>query len=226
MSASLHLAHWTVPLIRAECSKAYREYIKRRTKQYQDWFAAHPESKAPDHSYKAKDMATALPSGWSGVGDLLPGGERHLHYRSGKSSQILALGLLGAGARLDPSLDWLFRGLGPVRSPAARPPKLVFDRRNGVRRRLDLRLAGLPLPHRGPRRRANSQLAEDELVCRWHAGQPLVEIGNGLGLTLGQVRGMVKRLRATGVAVPYRTPQRRAPRGGDGIDELRRRVES
>src|SRR4051794_32688394 len=127
MSESLHLAQWTGPLIRAECSKAYGEYVKRRTKQYQAWFAAHPELKDPDHSYKAKDMATALPSRWSGLGDLLPGSERHLHYRSGKSSQVLALGLLGAGARLDPSLGWLFRGLGPVRSPAARPPKLVFE---------------------------------------------------------------------------------------------------
>jgi hypothetical protein len=127
MSESLHLAQWTGPLIRAECSQAYREYLERRTQQYQRWFAAHSELKDPGHSYKAKDMATALPSGWSALGDLLPARERHLHYRSGKSSQILALGLLGAGARLDPSLDWLFRGLGPVRSPAARPPKLVFE---------------------------------------------------------------------------------------------------
>ena len=50
----------------------------------------------------------ALPeSEWAGLADLLPVSERHRHNLSGNSSQVVALGLLGVGAKRDPSLSWL-----------------------------------------------------------------------------------------------------------------------
>ena len=129
MTEGLHLANWTGPLIRAECGKAYRRYVADRTQQYVDWFAAHKPLKDPRHRYKAKDLASALPRGWGRLGDQLPVAERHLHFRSGKSSQVLALGLLGVAAKRDPTLQWLFGGLGSVRSPASPVPKLRFEYR-------------------------------------------------------------------------------------------------
>jgi hypothetical protein len=53
--------------------------------------------------------------------------ERHRHHLSGNSSQVLALGLLGVAAKRDPSLDWLWNGLGPLPPAAGRSPAWQFE---------------------------------------------------------------------------------------------------
>lgn len=60
--------------------------------------------------------------GSSGLADLIPAGLRHRHHLSGNSSQILALALLGAAARLDPSHDWLWEAFSPLQPAKSKPP--------------------------------------------------------------------------------------------------------
>jgi hypothetical protein len=124
-----HLANWTGPKIAAECSSTYNAYRAAKTDSYRAYFAAHHELRDEHHEYKARDLATALPEDWAGLADYLPAAERQRHHLSGNSSQVLALGLLGVGVRLDPSLLWLWDALSPLppaRSPA---PSCQFEAR-------------------------------------------------------------------------------------------------
>jgi hypothetical protein len=129
MFATAHLANWSGPRIDAECAVKHRAYRARRTSSYQTYFAAHVEIKDEHHAYKAKDLATALPDGWGKLTAALPVSERHKEHLSGNSSQVLALGLLGVAAQRDPSLVWLWEGLGPLPPPAAPHPGYQFERK-------------------------------------------------------------------------------------------------
>jgi hypothetical protein len=107
MSAPASLYDWTKPALHKACNAAYRAYYAAKTDRAKAYFAAYPELKDPGHDYKAKDITAALPPGWAELAGLIPDGLRHRHHLSGNSSQILALALLGAAARLDPSHDYL-----------------------------------------------------------------------------------------------------------------------
>lgn len=122
-----HLSHWTGPQVTAECRTAHNAYKAAKTESYRAYFTAYPHLKAVDHAYKAVDLAAALPDDWAGLADQLPATERHRQHLSGNSSQVLALGLLGASAKLDPSLNWLWDALGPL-PPATDPfPSASFE---------------------------------------------------------------------------------------------------
>ncbi len=91
---------------------------------YASYFAAHPEF-AGEHPVKAKDLGAALPPGADFLAEFLPEKLRHLHHLSGRSSQVLALSLLGLAWRRDPSLRWLevaltLPGLFKSTAPSAR----------------------------------------------------------------------------------------------------------
>jgi hypothetical protein len=129
LAASPHLADWTGPEVIAECRVAYNAYRAAKTESYRAYFAAKPHLRADDHPYKARDLAAALPDGWVGLADLLPVSERHRHHLSGNSSQVLALGLLGVAARLDPSLAWLWNALAPLPPAQASLPAWTFERK-------------------------------------------------------------------------------------------------
>jgi hypothetical protein len=119
MPRSPHLATWTGPEIFQECRAAYRAYASAKTESYRAYFVAHPELKDEHHPYKARDLVAALPEEWAGLEQHLLLAERHRHHLSGNSSQVLALGLLGVGARLNPQLSWLWEGLGSAGSVPA-----------------------------------------------------------------------------------------------------------
>ena len=124
---SAHLAGWTGPKVIAECRKAYNVYRSAKTESYRAYFTANPHLKADDHPYKAANLEAALPDGWGGLAEQLRKSDRHRHHLSGNSSQILALGLLGVGTKIDPSLHWLWDALGPL-PPAADPlPDASFE---------------------------------------------------------------------------------------------------
>lgn len=131
MPTSAHLATWTGPEIFQECRTAYGAYAKAKTESYRAYFAAHGELKDEHHPYKARDLAAALPEDWAGLEQYLPVAERHRHHLSGNSSQVLALGLLGVAARLDPQLSWLWEGLSSERplppSAATSVPTCGFE---------------------------------------------------------------------------------------------------
>lgn len=129
MFAAAHLANWSGPRIAAECGAAHSAYRAQRTGSYQRYFAANAHLKDEHHSYKAKDLEAALPDGWSELAEALPVRERHKEHLSGNSSQVLALGLLGVAAHRDPSLVWLWEGLGPLPPPADSHPRHQFERK-------------------------------------------------------------------------------------------------
>ena len=109
-NATIPLDHWTSRAIDHECRTAYRQYEKTRCLQYIKYFDRHPELRCPRQSHSARSLAAALPPGWGEqLETLIPRNAWHVHARSGKSSQTLALALLGSAARLDPSLRWFWR---------------------------------------------------------------------------------------------------------------------
>ncbi len=118
------LADWTKPRIDAACSAEHGRYVAELANHYRHYFDAHPELRG-SHSYSAKDLETALPSGWKELSNWLPREKRHRHFRSGKSSQVLALGLLGPASKRDPSLAWLSLVLGSEIGTLTSPP--IFE---------------------------------------------------------------------------------------------------
>ena len=120
MSSPLYM--WTSQAIREQCGEAYNVYKREKTERAKAYFAEHPELRDPEHEYKAKNIAAALPPGWEGLAELIPPKLRHRHFRSGNSSQMLALALLGASRTLDPSHQWLWQAFGTLPSPAHQPP--------------------------------------------------------------------------------------------------------
>lgn len=124
---SAHLADWTGAAVTAECRKAYNAYKAAKTDSYRAYFTTNVHLKAADHAYKASDLTAALPDDWGGLAELLPKSERHLHHLSGNSSQLIALGLLGVAAKLDPSLSWLWDALGPLPPATTSLPKHSFE---------------------------------------------------------------------------------------------------
>lgn len=133
MSTPADLANWTGPEVFAECADAYKRYRAAKTESYRAYFNAHRELRDEHHEYKAHDLVSALPEGWAELAQYLPERERHRHHLSGNSSQVLALGLLGVGAKLGPSLSWLWDTLGSDTlppTPTVTPlPRWEFEHR-------------------------------------------------------------------------------------------------
>jgi hypothetical protein len=122
------LCCWTHEAIEAECAQPYGRYRAELDAHYRDYFAARPQL-ASDHPLKARDLATALPAGFDWLGEYLPERHRHRHYLSGRSSQTLALGLLGPAWRKEPTLEWLFSVLAVRPAPLTNPiPVAGFER--------------------------------------------------------------------------------------------------
>lgn len=123
-----YLGDWNGVRIADECEADYARYRAAKTDSYQAYFDANPHLKAADHAYKAADLPAALPEGWEELGDLLPKKERHRHYLSGNSSQVLGLAVFGAAGRLAPDHDWLWNALSPI-PPRQSIPRTQFEKR-------------------------------------------------------------------------------------------------
>lgn len=126
---ALSLTDWTTKAINRECSSAYHRYEKTRRQQYVAYFARHPDLRCPQHAHSAKSLAAALPFGCEELQMLIPRHAWHVHARSGKSSQMLALALLGSAARLDSSLGWFWRTFSLPTPSSAQHPTFAFERR-------------------------------------------------------------------------------------------------
>ena len=121
--ASPALEEWSRADIDAECGRAWRSYDRRLDAHYARYFEAHPEL-AGGQRFSARDIGAALPPGWEELARGVPDDAWERRHLSGKSSQTLAVGLLGVGARRDPSLAWLFDALG---IPGTDVPRLEFE---------------------------------------------------------------------------------------------------
>lgn len=108
----MQLSSWSKVSASAACGKAWRRYTKELAEHYTSYFKAHQDLAADDHAYSARDTAAALPASWGHLGEkVAPPKQFHVWHRSGKSSQVLALGLLGVAEECDDSLDWFWQGL-------------------------------------------------------------------------------------------------------------------
>ena len=120
---SLDLASWDADKAATETRKVQNRYESERRQHYVRYFDEHPELRG-DHPLKARDLAVALPEGWAELAELLPESRRHRHHLSGKSSQVLGLGIIEAASRADPSIRWLFDVLEPA-LPSPKEPITV-----------------------------------------------------------------------------------------------------
>jgi hypothetical protein len=122
------LGAWPRAAIDAACQPAWRRYDRRLGARYERYFEEHPEL-AGEQRISARDYAGALPPGWDELVDEVPDDARHSQHLSGKSSQTLAVGLLGVAARKDPSLGWLWDALGPLPPAGSETPRIEFEHR-------------------------------------------------------------------------------------------------
>ena len=102
---------WTSALINAECRSSYRKYEKLLIKHYSAYYERHSNLRCARHAYSARSLSAALPDGYAALRQLLPPRSTHIHARSARSSQSLALALLGCAADRDPSLRWFWKAL-------------------------------------------------------------------------------------------------------------------
>ncbi len=120
------LAGWSRVEVDAECARQWRAYDKDLTEHYKRYFGEHDDLRG-EQEHSARDLAAALPPSWGALGDLVAGGEWHRWHLSGKSSQTLAVGLLGQSARLDPTLSWLWDALSPLPPAGDHSPQIDFE---------------------------------------------------------------------------------------------------
>ena len=125
--ARSHLRDWTYDQIHRECSKEYGRYRAALNARYKNYFEEHQEL-AGFHPQLAASFEQAMPPNMGSLAANISAKGRHRHHLSGKSSQALGLGLLGAAVHFDPSLHWLERVLSPVApfSPSD-PPRVFFE---------------------------------------------------------------------------------------------------
>jgi hypothetical protein len=112
-----YLGDWTFAQIHQECAAIYATYRSGLDARYKAYFAANP-TVAGNHPQLAASFESAMPPGMEGLAAQIPSGLRHRHHLSGKSSQGLGLGLLGAACVREPFLGWFEDVLS--RSPLSR----------------------------------------------------------------------------------------------------------
>jgi hypothetical protein len=110
-TSATDLEHWTKKQIDAACGRAYGAYEQELKAHYIDYFSRRPTLRCRRHAYSAATLAVALPPGWEHLQRLMPAHAFHRYARSERSSQLLALALLGSCSVEDPSLGWLSRVL-------------------------------------------------------------------------------------------------------------------
>ena len=122
------LAEWSPERVDGECRRAYAAYETEIRRHYTAYFADNRHLRCPRHSYSAATIAAALPPGWEHLQRLIPPDAFHRYARSGRSSQLLALALLGSCSVEDPSLRWLSAALEiPTRGNAGEICPFVFE---------------------------------------------------------------------------------------------------
>ncbi len=120
------LGAWTRADIAAARDAAWRRYDRRLGARYARYFEANPELVGEQRT-SARDLAASLPPGWADLAELIPEDAWQRQHLSAKSSQTLGVGLLGAAARHDPSLGWLWEALAPLPPAAEAEPRLEFE---------------------------------------------------------------------------------------------------
>lgn len=124
---SKFLGDWSHEQIHGECSGAYNAYRSALDAHYKAYFKANPKV-AGTHPQLAASFEQAMPPGWEELAAKIPSELRHRHHLSGKSSQAIGLGLLGAAWSREPFLLWLEDALSPIPPfSITNPPSVSFE---------------------------------------------------------------------------------------------------
>ncbi len=99
---------WSQAAIDAQCLPSYRPYERELKAYYTSYFKKHPQLRCPNHPYSARTVGATLPRGSQHLSWLIPRLSLHPFARSGRSSQMLALALLGSACAREPSLKWFW----------------------------------------------------------------------------------------------------------------------
>ena len=116
---------WTTVRIDAECQAAHSVYDGALRDWYTEYFRNDPH-RHPTQRWSAKNISCALPPRWEQLADLIPSG-LHTEALSGKSSQTIALALLGASATLAPKHRWLRSAFELPPKPDEKRPHFEFE---------------------------------------------------------------------------------------------------
>jgi len=120
------LRSWTRDLINAQCAAEYRVYEAALIRHYTNYFANRPYLRCSKHRYSARTIHDALPPATGDLQDLIPRHRFHRFARSGRSSQVVGLGLLGSAARSEPSLQWFWQAVG-LAGLGSQPSTFAFE---------------------------------------------------------------------------------------------------
>ncbi len=120
--------HWTKGRIDDQCRGPYRRYETELKKHYTEYFHQRLHLRCARHPYSARTIAAALPPGCSGLQQLMPPGTWHRFARSARSSQVLAVSILGSAVERDPSLCWLADALNLPPFADQQYPRVQFER--------------------------------------------------------------------------------------------------
>jgi hypothetical protein len=122
------LSLWTTDQIDAACAASHRIYERELQKRYTEYFSNYPQLRCPVHPYSARTLTTALPAGSAHLLHRIPKGSLHRFARSARSSQMLALSLIGSAAQADPSLRWFWGALNlPKEFSGRQTPSIRFE---------------------------------------------------------------------------------------------------
>jgi hypothetical protein len=120
------LREWSRAEVDEECAAAWRRYDRSLGEHYAGYFERHPELRG-EQRFSARDLGAAMPPGWGELAGLVGERDWQRHHLSGKSSQTLAVGLLGVAARREPTLEWLWDALGPLPPALDDAPSIDFE---------------------------------------------------------------------------------------------------
>jgi hypothetical protein len=127
-AAAYALSHWTQERIDEQCRPSYRRYERELKAHYSEYFRRHPQLRCSRHVYSAGTVAAALPPGYSSLEKQIPKSSLHRFARSARSSQLLALALLGSAAQRQPSLRWFWNAIEtPEKFTARRCSSFAFE---------------------------------------------------------------------------------------------------
>lgn len=155
MANATVLSQWSAETADKACIRAWRRFDGELEARYTDYFEAHQEQRDPKQRFSAVRSELTLPPGHEGLLAKVEG-SLHNRHRSGKSSQTLALALLGVAEDQDPSLQWLFQALDLPRPQDPEP-----------KGRIEVDLDRALLSEQGPQTTAVDYLVEDSsaLIC-------------------------------------------------------------
>jgi hypothetical protein len=102
-------SQWSAKRIDDECRTAYAAYLAAVRDRHVAYYEERPAERSKSHPFAASERRFVFPPGFGHLAGAIAERSWHRHHLSGGSSQVLAIALLAAATRADPTLSWLPR---------------------------------------------------------------------------------------------------------------------